>query len=1043
MALVRNTTTENKDTAQIHFHIRRIETDLEKLKSIVDPNGEKAQIDSISSDLSDSGKILQDIGTLMGGKDGGKIMKVGAAVAHIGMSLSAFGPGVSALTMAGGITGITVGVFSIAMALFDDSDDGISAHQQIMEALYALAQMMERGFNLILEKQAFLSWQVSQLSSQVTRIEKLLGVTAKESYLKEFLTLVIKLNHYLYEKGVTASRADILMDLRNLESWIAFEGHAYKPTVTGTMLISDEIDPRFHLSILTHPDFDNIGMLSYLANLLQRFTHHRFSPEMKASLPNVRILQEASVLYRNVVEKLNPDGNIGSVFESLSAQWKSVSEFLNSLRKNSGVWDGLFDQINSYSRQATQFIAYLESAGKFSKPEGTIADVLSEGSDKTKLMLMLDFLEIRRVLMIRFCEIFGNPDVLADKIKELPSKTAILSRTRASLKEANQQLYAAAQKGDPEGVKKALEAGANHALIIQYPTNLVGEAKQSEFVRKKNSLEILNLLAQYASHYHPLPLDTFFQNWPQSYYSSVPIQVSIWRGCFEQIILLMAQGFETSTSTTRRIASSIFVRGDFYLRDRYGAANSIKDKILVAVMNDINNPKGILYKDDLRHGYNIYRAAQDDNQGEITRLLSIKQIQPHILLWLTVLIGDLKPVNTLKLRSIIISAEDGLKGIAFDGTKLFLPIHLAVQLGRGNIIHYLKEAYVGVHFKIIYDEIREPISNKRLIDVADEEGFSDTAYELYYNGLWPNVTEHNNQHYRKLHDRLFNLPDPFNTSLKHQESPQPFTVPEGKRQLTTVTNTLSDNFTVASKRFKTKAGTVDPKFLKLVSDRKYAEATQYMISTLTPMKMTSERASAYIRGFARHDFVGVIIAKINSKNEPLNKQLQENIPIALKNTGVEMTHIDPIDFADGIRDEINTSTPVSKAMTLNLIEKVIKACVEKVFPAELKPMIESGLWEIVSMDMKKLSLEQQEKLLLYLRFKCFPSQKHLKPFIDLLSDLQKEINSKKQVSIDDSKENARNMVGASQSGWFSASGSNDSKSSNPNTGRNNFSLGLG
>lgn len=527
-----------------------------ELKSSVSDEKIQAEHERIGRDFSVMGEEIFNIGVANGTLPP-SVKQIGSGLMQIGISL-----------ITSNIAGIYLGIFQLGMgafSLFDSGDEAVTANQLILDALYSIAQMIQKGFNLVLEKQAFMSWQMNQLSIQVTRIENLLRITSRESYLQNYLTLTNKLNNYLYNKGVLAQRSDILKDLRDLESWVSIEGQTYKSTVTGAMLLNDDFDAGNQVSILSHRDFDSLSMLGYLSALLQRFSSSRFTPEMKLNLPNVRILLEASMLYKNVIEKFRPEGNVVALFESIAKQWQNITDYLNALRTNSALWDSLITQIHSYFREVNQRLAFLEKTNKFSKPEGTISDILPEGSERVQLTKSLDALEVRRLLIIRFYELLGHSPILSDKIKELPSKASLLARTRDSLKEANKQIMIAGQKGDVSQVKSALEAGANPCSILIYPTVLRGEAKQSEFILKKNSLEILNLLIQYSTSYNPLPLTTFVSNWPTAYYHTSPIVTLIWKGCFEQIILLCANGFETTTSTSRKGPFLGGMQRDFYL----------------------------------------------------------------------------------------------------------------------------------------------------------------------------------------------------------------------------------------------------------------------------------------------------------------------------------------------------------------------------------------------------------------------------------------------------------------------------------------------
>lgn len=357
------------------------------------------------------------------------------------------------------------------------------------------------------------------------------------------------------------------------------------------------------------------------------------------------------------------------------------------------------------------------------------------------------------------------------------------------------------------------------------------------------------------------------------------------------------------------------------------------------------------------------------------RILSVKPIKPHIMLWLTALIGDLKPIKELKSSGVVFESSEALKGIVYDGSNTFLPIHLAVQLGRGNVLHGLDEIHSAVPADIL-----EPVSRKKVLEFAEQEKFYDTAYELFCSGF-------TNPDDTKAQVRLLN----FSSAYQHRKPVELFKIPEEKKSFVMTSTALSENFSIACKRLK--AGTIeDPKLSTLLREKKYVEAAQYIVRTLTPIRMPDERACAFLRGFARHHFPGVLVAKINSKNASTNKLLEKCLPRVLEEKKIDTNELDVIQVADVLSDEIaKIKIPLTEEIILGLIQKSINKGLEVSLPAEMKPLIEGGLWEVIALDLKKLTIDQQQQLLSYLELKYAGPDKTLKIFTDLILALKKEI----------------------------------------------------
>lgn len=167
----------------------------------------------------------------------------------------------------------------------------------------------------------------------------------------------------------------------------------------------------------------------------------------------------------------------------------------------------------------------------------------------------------------------------------------------------------------------------------------------------------------------------------------VPIRWGLNNSEFELALLFCASGFDIIES-----------KDHFYNGLWWATTNNWRAIMQKYLVQDMNNPKGLLNKQDLRTAYKFYKSVEDGTN------MDPSQINQYCLLWLVCVLGDLQPLKALPTFTTNVNKVIPVCH--------FTPIMMATYCGHKNVVDFLVEhgAMLNCEFTTI-DPHPGPISD--------------------------------------------------------------------------------------------------------------------------------------------------------------------------------------------------------------------------------------------------------------------------------------------------------------------------------------------
>jgi hypothetical protein len=650
---------------------------------------------------------------------GGFVSNLGHTMAYLGgdpetseaiMYLGSAGTKITAGAMTDNPILIADGLMDLVKAFSGRQAQPDLRHRQVMEALYQLGQMIQRNFELVHDRLYAHSLQLYQIQGSLIGAAYYADGAARTIFSQKFVALMSDSNSALKEVGGRFSNEEIRKLLLKLARWGSAESHIGADILTGKLRAEGTMSPIEHVTILNRK-FNVHHMLGYLQMLLGQNVPHDLTPNMQKLLPNIDILLRVTMAYGDIIKHYKPIENYQAPLEDLAKSWQVVIDFVDALKSNDAMWNSLFRQHRKYQRLLGDQIGHCFA---------TYGDLASSpDSAKERLKMLIAEAEMRRLLMDKLCILAGNPPKFRVKVNALPSCNKVWEKSRADYDRITAEALEVVRTANFDQALNAFNEGANinatnnYDTIAHYVTRLPDDSLYRSSQEREIAHRILEEVLSAPSYNGGVGnRETGRDTWGSG---SGPSRCAMNNGLFEQAILFCAHGRDF-----------ILYDGDFYNSLRPDSlASSHALRIQKSLVEDMNDPAGWLFKEHLRKAYQFYRASYDADHGAIDKL--IDDVKPHMVLWITALLGDMTALKTLEKRGKVVTVADANRAI-----DSLTPMLLAARLGRKDLVIHLADRGVSCN------DLCELLSNGSMttsaIDLAIDGKFWDTAQALLDKG---------------------------------------------------------------------------------------------------------------------------------------------------------------------------------------------------------------------------------------------------------------------------------------------------------------------
>lgn len=563
-----------------------------------------------------------------------------------------------------------LGVLAIANGLIDmiTGFQSKSEFEEIKKSLEEIKNILIAGFNhlskLISENMALVLTQLKKITDDLARIENVLAISFSELHQMDLIKATYEIKKDIEGEGIPLRDWQREDHLRNLERWM----EVHSKSKLQTSLLRDSKDTSKCLDILINEDFDIEAMFPFfilqLANLLPKNMIIGIN-----ALPNVALLARICEVYILAVNHYRLPGNYVPLLRRVIDQFNEIKKLISYLKENKEIWEILFRQYNYYRYQVGRAIR--KCLNEISAPcDEELINKLKPGINKENLLEVLDRLEIRRVILIKLCELTEKQEHF-QAIKNLESKAQILSRLVEIYRKEASQLIGYAYKGDYTNFVRSLECGADvNEWDHREKSAQWGQAiHHIPYHREKFYSTAPQLLHElFKSGDEVKHVNVTNKNLGDTYGRFIyPITYILNKGHFDLALLYCANGYDIPVSK------------DYFLNGIQWAVNTNWNYYTqYHMVKEFNLPNGILAKKPLRKAYQFYK------QIEAGFCPPTEGINQDCLLWIVCVLGDLKSLLTIK----VLNKEIFNRQLPVSG---FTPLMMASQCGHLNVVEYLLE----------------------------------------------------------------------------------------------------------------------------------------------------------------------------------------------------------------------------------------------------------------------------------------------------------------------------------------------------------------
>ncbi len=421
------------------------------------------------------------------------------------------------------------------------------------------------------------------------------------------------------------------------------------------------------VEIVGSKEFDSCSIFQLLMTQLSNMVPGYLMNHVKLTdLPNLKVLDAICENYGRAIEVYQFDSYAGPLLNRAAKQYKISHDLISALGKNrKEILELLVRQYNHFRLQvgSALFKCRAESLSGAQYANTPIREMLKPGTNKDNLLMLLNELELRRLMVNYVCVLTG---VSQEKFSELDSKESILMRTSGFYDKAANNVISDARNALLKEFKFDLENGANPNLFDSWgqPIHYIGMQFASPNWVLPTSILMLHELfksggkdLQYGNGSRSDRGDTWGSN-------IIPVKYILNNARFELAVLYCANGYDIDEHYNYFYNSLLWSKENNH--------NCIIQRYLI---RDINSANGVLNKKDLREAYQFYKAVE---AGVVPEHAKVNQ---DCLLWLVIMLGDLKALSRLKVFT-----ADVNKPIPVSN---FTPLMMAVHCGHGDVVDFL------------------------------------------------------------------------------------------------------------------------------------------------------------------------------------------------------------------------------------------------------------------------------------------------------------------------------------------------------------------
>ncbi len=671
------------------------------------------------------------------------------ALEKFGVGLHTFGQGLEKISSSGslfnlaGMTGglnVALGV----MTIFGKKNRGNGlgkALQQFMDAINGLFQALQEVYqsivelkNIFHENMTVIHYRLTQLNEKLDRLEGVVSNSFKELHSKEFIDIFDVIEKDL--KGEYQLTIEERKDyLRRLSTWI--EHHSKSPLQTSLIRESNVV--KDVVKILGNENFDSSIALPFLLGEVNRLVPNKLRSNIKVDeIPNIALMNIACEFYTVAIDAYGLDDNYLPCLERTLTTITQVEALVNQSCSQPEIYEILLRQYEDIRRQVGLAIAKCRADFPSSAPADTSLENLLKNDIKSEnLRILLDQLELRRLLLKQLSELTHDASHHYDKISKLESKQTILSRPKKFYDAAAEKFLTASWNGDINQFKLSIQNGADinawngwgqaiHYVCMQ---NKEGRGQIWSTGVAAQMLHYLFREGEKVQQYD----NGSISNWPNTWGSGIkPLKMILNNSFFENAVLWCAQGNEI-----------VEHYNDFYNALLWANENNWNCIVQKYLVRDMNNPAGVINKADLRKAYQFYKSIE---AGET---VSSEGINQDCILWLVTILGNLEVIKAFNNFN-----ADVNKAIPITN---FTPLMMAVYCGHPHVVDYLiaRSARTDVTFAVRdpgprdwhpnYVPTRDVALNDTykpyLLWIATNWGLLSVSQKLIAAGLVPNAAQ--------------------------------------------------------------------------------------------------------------------------------------------------------------------------------------------------------------------------------------------------------------------------------------------------------------
>lgn len=655
----------------------------------------KIKLNNVAESLSGFGQLglsLSQIALMTGGH-----ARTWHGVAAASQSALSLAQGINAITNATtlmslsavtGIIGVGIAGIGLAMSLFGEGDNGT---QQLMEGINIIRQELAEIRNAIhnmhkdlieigkrLEEILIVCilGELNQVNLKLNRLERITTHSFKELHSKELVDIIdtIKKEICGEHKLTNSEKRDFI---RRLTTWIDY----HSKSQIQTFLVRDNGDKRKMIELLASSDFDIYAMFPLFVNMLSNIVPLSLDIDI-TNIPNIRVYSAACEVYMLAVRHEYESNT--ALTQRIIDTYDSINCVVTKLNDKSkiDIFDILQRQYDYFRFQLGSCIAKCRTEYlKNNLNENlSLSQCLVSGQTSESLLDILNELELRRLLLMKFNEVIPNFSSI-----NLESKKDLLQTSLEKFR-PDPNIFELARDNKVVEFKRALEMGTNPNVWDGWGMPIHYLTKNSVATGIYYNHDNITLHIMFNHSNIEMSGKTRHDKGDTWGCGANPILHVVNSSKYKMAILFCANGFN--------ISELPHTQGDFNSFNASHIGNlplwvetptNIESIITMKFIQQMNKGS-ILNKTALRKAYDYYKLFESGFFSNIT------DVSQECLLLLTCILGDLLPFRTLTNDKLNfdINALIPEVGITF--------IMIAAHSNQVTVVKYLES--LGANSKI-------------------------------------------------------------------------------------------------------------------------------------------------------------------------------------------------------------------------------------------------------------------------------------------------------------------------------------------------------